>query len=115
MIVFEKNQGGLWLEAALRKFFPNAPMSFVDANRTTGGKASRAEPVSLMYKDGKVHHVGTFQKLEEQMSQFGNQGASKSPDRMDAMVWAVTKLLDLNGQKKAVPGMRTGRVSGRRS
>lgn len=114
LIVFEKNQGGLWLDAALRKTWKHAPLQFVDANRTTGGKQSRAEPVSLMYKDGNVHHVGTLPKLEEQMTQFGNKGASKSPDRMDAMVWAVTKLLNLMGEQEVVPGAVQARSSNRR-
>ena len=114
LIVFEKNQGGLWLDSALRKTWQHAPLQFVDANRTTGGKQSRAEPVSLMYKEGFVHHVGTLQKLEEQMTQFGNKGASKSPDRMDAMVWAVTKLLNLHGEQQVVPGAVQARGSGRR-
>lgn len=113
-IVFEKNQGGLWLEATLRKIFPNAPLEYADANRTTGNKQSRAEPISLMYSRGVVHHVGSLQKLEEQMTQFGNQGASKSPDRMDAMVWAVTKLLNLHGERRAIPGAIQARASGRR-
>jgi phage terminase large subunit-like protein len=113
MIVMEKNQGGLWLESTLRKVWKQAPLSFVDATRTTGGKKSRAEPVSAQYSRGVVHHVGTFQKLEEQMSQFGNQGASKSPDRMDALVWAVTKLLNLHGERTAVPGITQARRSSR--
>lgn len=113
MIVMEKNQGGLWLDAALRKVWKQAPLSFVDATRTTGGKRSRAEPVSHQYSRGVVHHVGTFQKLEEQMTQFGNQGASKSPDRMDAMVWAVTKLLNLHGERTSVPGITQARRSSR--
>lgn len=114
MIVMEKNQGGLWLDAALRKTWKQAPLSFVDATRTTGGKRSRAEPVSAQYSRGIVHHVGTFQKLEEQMTQFGNQGASKSPDRMDALVWAVTKLLNLHGERTSVPGAVHARRSGRK-
>jgi hypothetical protein len=115
MIVMEKNQGGLWLDAALRKVWKEAPLSFVDATRTTGGKRSRAEPVSAQYSQGVVHHVGTLQKLEEQMTQFGNQGATKSPDRMDALVWGVTKLLNLHGEKVAVPGAVQARSSGRRN
>lgn len=109
MIVMEKNQGGLWLDAALRKIWKAAPLSFVDANRTTGGKQSRAEPVSAQYSRGVVHHVGSFQKLEEQMTQFGNKGASKSPDRMDAMVWAVT----IQGSLLSswVEGMSSGRIT----
>ena len=113
-IVMEKNQGGLWLESTLRKRWKHAPLEFVDATRTTGGKRSRAEPVSAQYSGGLVHHVGSFQKLEEQMTQFGNKGASKSPDHKDAMVWALTKLFNLHGEQQAVPGAVQARGSGRR-
>lgn len=113
MIVMEKNQGGLWLDATLRKQWAHAPISFVSANSTTGGKRSRAEPVSAQYSQGLVHHVGTFSKLEEQMTQFGNTGSSKSPDRMDAMVWAVTKLLNLTGERTSVPGAVIAKKSNR--
>jgi phage terminase large subunit-like protein len=54
----------------------------------------RAEPVAALYEQGKVHHVGCFAKLEDQMCSYDAQNASdKSPDRMDALVWALTELM----------------------
>lgn len=105
-VVMENNQGGLWLEATLRKHFPNVPLKFVNANSTTGGKASRAEPVSAQYERGIVHHVGTLKELEEQMCEFGSPASRrKSPDRMDAVVWGITELLDLNQEQSRPKGV----------
>ena len=60
----------------------------------TRGKAQRAEPVALQYERGRVHHVGTFNELEDQMLQFDPfEPPEVSPDRMDALVWAITDLL----------------------
>ncbi|UYY77505.1 phage terminase large subunit [Sphingomonas sp. R1] len=113
-IIMEKNQGGLWLDATLRKHFPAAPLKFVSANATTGGKASRAEPVSAQYERGVVHHVGTLKELEQQMCDFGSPASRrKSPDRMDAVVWGITELLDLAHEQKRTAGytpIRTARL-----
>ena len=67
------------------------------------GKSGRAEPVSIKYEKGLVHHVGTFAKLEDQMVDFepGDTGV-KSPDRMDALVWCLTYLL-VNKLKTTAP------------
>ncbi|QWT14555.1 phage terminase large subunit [Sphingobium xenophagum] len=103
-VVLENNQGGLWLESTMRKHFPNVPLKFVNANSTTGGKASRAEPVAAQYERGVVHHVGKLAELEAQMCDFGSPASRrKSPDRMDAVVWGITELLDLNQEKKPDP------------
>jgi len=103
-VVMEKNQGGLWLEATMRKHFPNVPLKFVRADATTGGKASRAEPVAAQYERGVIHHVGKLKELEAQMCDFGSPASRrKSPDRMDAAVWGITELLDLNQEKKPEP------------
>ncbi len=110
-IIMEKNQGGLWLESTLRSHFPNAPLKFVSATATTGGKGSRAEPVSAQYERGMVHHVGTLRELETQMCDFGSAASRrKSPDRMDAVVWGITELLDLGHEKKMPAGMWTVRA-----
>ena len=63
--------------------------------RATRGKYLRAEPVSLLYAQGRVHHVGAFPALEDELCDFGPDGLSTgaSPDRLDALVWAVTHLL----------------------
>ena len=64
------------------------PFKSVHASR---GKTTRAKPVSALYEQGKVHHFGTFPDLEDQMCEWV-PGAEKSPDRCDALVWAITEL-----------------------
>lgn len=59
----------------------------------TRGKLTRAEPISGLYEQGKVHHIGSFPKLEDQMTQWNPLTDKKSPDRLDAMVWALTWLM----------------------
>jgi hypothetical protein len=104
-VIMEKNQGGLWLEATLRKHFDHVPLKWATANATTGGKASRAEPVAAQYERGVVHHVGKFKELEEQMCDFGSPASRrKSPDRMDALVWGLSELFDLGAEKTRTPG-----------
>lgn len=97
-IVAEVNNGGDMVEATLRMIEPNAPFSAVRASR---GKVTRAEPVAALYEQGRVHHLGAFPQLEDQMCAFtrGGQGGPNSssmgysPDRVDALVWALTELL----------------------
>lgn len=112
-VIMEKNQGGLWLESTMRSHFPNVPLKFVSATATTGGKASRAEPVSAQYERGMIHHVGTHKELEAQMCDFGSPASRrKSPDRMDAVVWGITELMDLGHEKKMPAGMWTVQAPG---
>lgn len=87
-IVPERNNGGDMVEQTIRNLRRNAPVRTVWASR---GKATRAEPVSLLYEQGKVHHVGVFPKLEDQMTTW--VPGQTSPDRMDALVWAITWLM----------------------
>jgi phage terminase large subunit-like protein len=93
-IVAERNNGGDMVEATIRMVDPNVPVTTVWASR---GKVTRAEPVSALYEQGRMHHVGTFPQLEDQMtnftSDFDRQAAGYSPDRLDALVWAATELL----------------------
>jgi phage terminase large subunit-like protein len=93
-IVAEVNSGGEMVEATLRMVDPNVPFTSVRASR---GKVVRAEPVAALYEQGRVHHVGTFAKLEDQMcsftTDFDRSRAGYSPDRVDALVWALTDLL----------------------
>jgi phage terminase large subunit-like protein len=92
-IVAEVNNGGDMVEATVRMVDANVPYKAVHASR---GKAIRAEPVSALYERGLVHHVGAFPVLEDQMcaftSDFDRAKAGYSPDRMDALVWAMTEL-----------------------
>ena len=90
-LVAEMNFGGDMVRAVIREADPNVPMMAV---RATRGKYLRAEPVAQLYEQGRVHHVGTFPALEDEMCDFGLDGLSsgRSPDRLDALVWAVTAL-----------------------
>jgi phage terminase large subunit-like protein len=90
-IVAEVNQGGDMVEAVIRAVAPGVPVSGV---RATRGKWLRAEPVAALYEQGLVRHVGGFPELEDEMADFGPDGLSngRSPDRLDALVWAVTAL-----------------------
>lgn len=91
-IVAERNYGGAMVEAVLRSADKNMPIRVVTASH---GKHVRAEPVAALYEQMKVHHVGAFADLEDQMSMFttaGYQGGD-SPDRADALVWALTELM----------------------
>jgi phage terminase large subunit-like protein len=93
LIVAEVNQGGDMVEAVLRQGDRSVP---VRSLRATRGKYLRAEPVSALYQQGKVKHVGAgFASLEDEMCDFGLGGLSTgaSPDRLDALVYAVTELL----------------------
>jgi phage terminase large subunit-like protein len=91
-IVAEVNQGGELVAEMLRQVAPNIPVRMVRAMR---GKYLRAEPVSALYERGLVAHAGSFPELEEQMCDFGPGGLSdgSSPDRLDALVWALTELM----------------------
>ncbi len=91
-LVAEVNQGGDMVRAVLRQVDAAVPLKTVHATR---GKFLRAEPVAALYAQGRVRHVGRgFAELEDQMCDFGLDGLSsgRSPDRLDALVWAVTEL-----------------------
>ena len=93
-IVAEVNNGGDMVEATIRMVDAGVPYSAVRASR---GKVVRAEPVAALYEQGRVHHLGAFPQLEDQMcgfaGDFDRQAAGYSPDRVDALVWALTELL----------------------
>ena len=93
-IVAEVNNGGEMVEATIRMVDPNVPFTAV---RATRGKAIRAEPVAALYEQGRVRHVGAFPRLEDQLvamvPDFDAAMAGFSPDRADALVWALTDLL----------------------
>lgn len=91
-IVAEKNFGGAMVESTIRAARATAPVTLVTASR---GKFARAEPVAALYEQGRVTHHGRFPDMEDQLCQFsasGFQGA-RSPDRADALVWAITDLM----------------------
>jgi len=86
--VAEKNNGGEMVENTIRMINPNVSYTGVHASR---GKLTRAEPVSALYEQGKIHHYGSFPELEDQMCHW--VPGEDSPDRMDALVWAITELM----------------------
>ena len=90
-IIAEVNQGGQMVEEVLRHVDPSVSYKSVHASR---GKVTRAEPISAMYEKENVHHVGAFGILEDQMTNFTSDFDRKngSPDRVDALVWALTEL-----------------------
>ena len=87
-IVAEANQGGDMVMHTIHTIDPNVPVKLVHARR---GKVARAEPVAALYEQSRVHHVGTFPDMEDQMCNWTQGDAS--PDRLDALVWALTELL----------------------
>jgi phage terminase large subunit-like protein len=91
-LVVETNQGGEMVSAVLRQVDPAVPITPVHASR---GKHLRAEPIALLYEQGRVHHVGAFPDLEDELCDFAATGLSsgRSPDRLDALVWALTHLM----------------------
>lgn len=91
-IVAEVNNGGEMVVSTIKNLDPTAKVKKVVATR---GKRIRAEPVSMLYEQGRVFHIGTgFRKLEDQMVDFNPEDKSKaSPDRVDALVWGITELI----------------------
>ena len=89
-VLAEGNQGGEMVRAVLQEACPGLPVRLVHASRS---KRARAEPVAIAYNTGRVGHAGLFRELEDQMCCFGAPGFRGSPDRLDALVWAITDLL----------------------
>lgn len=87
-IVAEVNNGGDMVPMVIRSILPTAPVTTVHATR---GKRVRAEPISALYEQKRVHHVGAFPTLEDQMVTWTPE-SNESPDRLDALVWALTEL-----------------------
>lgn len=95
-IIAERNQGGDMVMSTLKNIDKNVPVELVWASR---GKATRAEPISALYEQNRVHHIGTFDLLEDEMCEWC--AGMDSPSRMDALVWGLTSLTN-----KAEPNIR---------
>lgn len=99
-IVVETNNGGAMVASMLRAVGANLPIREV---RATRGKSARAEPVAALYARGRVRHAGLFEALEDElcglMAGGGYVGPGTSPDRADALVWALTDLMLADGQR----------------
>jgi len=104
-LVAEVNQGGDLVEQVIRQVDPLVPLRKVHASR---GKAARAEPVAALYEQGRVHHLRGLARLEDQMCAMTSRGfeGKGSPDRVDALVWALTDLIVEPGAKWRVPRVR---------
>ena len=103
-VVGETNYGGDMVRMVIQAARPRTPFRKVTASR---GKAVRAEPISALYEQGKVRHVGYFPELEDELSAFSTVGylGDKSPNRADAAIWALTELFPgvVKGAKKDKP------------
>jgi phage terminase large subunit-like protein len=95
-IVVERNYGGDMVRSVIQNVMPDAPITMVTATR---GKHVRAEPIAALYEQGKVKHARPFPMLEDQLCAITSQGwqGTGSPDRADALVWALTDLVDGGG------------------
>ncbi len=91
-VVAEKNNGGELITEVIHNEDPNIPVKLVSASV---GKVARAEPVSMLYEQKRVHHIGFFPYLEDEMCMFvpGEMGPKVSPNRADALVWGITDLI----------------------
>lgn len=102
LVVAEANAGGALVERILRQAVPYVRFKSV---RAFHGKMARALPVAALYEQGRVHHVGVLPQLEDQMCRFTEDViARKSPDRVDALVWALT---ELSGSFQEAPKIRS--------
>ncbi len=105
-LVAEVNQGGDLVKSVIRGIDPVVPIRSVNATRS---KQARAEPVAALYEQGRVAHVRGLSALEEQMGLMSAQGfrGKGSPDRVDALVWALTDLIVEPAQHHSAPQVRT--------
>ena len=97
-VIGEVNNGGDLIRTMLCELAPDLPVQAVSARR---GKVLRAEPVAALYEKNLVHHAGVFRELEEEMCSYSPLTAVKSPDRLDALVWAVAALSE-NREKRFI-------------
>lgn len=102
VVIAEGNQGGEMVASVLRAYGSSAlPVRTVHASR---GKATRAEPVAVLYEQGRVSHVGALARLEDQLTTWDPAASRGSPDRLDALVYALTELM---GADEPAPRLAT--------
>ena len=106
LVVAEANQGGAMVESVLKAADDGLKVRLVHAR---SGKSARAEPVSLLFEKGRVSLCGEFGALEDQLAGLqaggGYEGPGRSPDRADAMVWAITALSETRSGVPRVRGL----------
>ena len=102
VVVGEVNYGGAMVKATIQTARPRTNFKSVTATR---GKAVRAEPIAALYEQGKVRHIGNFQQLEDELVAFSTYGytGEGSPNRADALIWALTELFPGVVKGKAEP------------
>ncbi len=105
-LVAEVNQGGEMVEEVIRQVDPLVPVKTVHASR---GKVARAEPVAALYEQGRVHHLRDLAELEDQMCAMTARGfeGKGSPDRVDALVWALNELMIVPAARWRSPQVRS--------
>ena len=101
-IVAEQNFGGAMVESTIRSIHAHVAIRMVVASR---GKQVRAEPIAAFYEQHRVHHVGEFATLEDQMTSWDPSANGPSPDRVDALVWALTDLMGQRAPMKIHPNV----------
>lgn len=109
VVVAEQNQGGDLVRMAIQQHDPSVPVVLVHATKS---KAIRAEPVVMAYEQGRVTHIGVHSLLEDEMTSWVPGETGYSPNRLDALVWALSGLLGDNGKIRSTVG--EVRVSGQR-
>lgn len=92
-IIGETNNGGEMIQNLIKTIDPSVSYKGVHASK---GKLTRAEPISALYEQGRVHHVGTFGELEDQLCEWDPLNYKTSPDRLDALVWGLTETMTGN-------------------
>ncbi len=113
-IIAEVNNGGALVEATLRALGGDrARRVSYKAVHASKGKVTRAEPIAALYEKGMVHHVGVHPKLEDQMTTYNPLLVKRSPDRLDAAVWALTELM-LGARAPSLAGIGQGAFSVKR-
>jgi phage terminase large subunit-like protein len=105
-VVPEKNQGGEMVTKVLRTVDKRIPILPVHASK---GKRTRAEPIAALYEQGKVHHVGSFPDLEDELCSWVPDSGMPSPDRLDALVWALTAVTSRGSMRGSGTAVKTRR------
>jgi phage terminase large subunit-like protein len=101
IVIGEVNNGGDFIESVLNLVGGGVTYKSVHASK---GKATRAEPIAFIYSQNRVNHYGRYSKLEDQMITWSPNTGDKSPDRIDALVWGITYLLEGEGESNLIYG-----------
>ena len=103
IMVAEKNYGGAMVERCIRTV-PNGKKVLFDMVNASRGKMIRAEPIAALYNQGLIHHYGHLNLLEDEITTYNGKG--KSPNRLDALVWALTLLSGGHVPQQSAPSVQ---------